>query len=189
MRGHTLIVLLLLGGCTHVRVPAEDAATGPLVTPAALNADHTSNQIVRGAFGAREMTVNCVLTVRGQTLTIVGLTAMGVRAFTIRYDGQTVQVENDLPVPAQLTPERLLADVELVYWPFDALRAAFDKVGLKLTEPFARTRRLRRGNRLIAEVHYGGDDPWRGHTWLANLEYGYTLNIESTPLPLDGSTQ
>jgi hypothetical protein len=137
---------------------------------------------VHGAFGPREMTINCVVKVQGEALTVVGLTAMGVRAFTLHYDGKTIQVDHDLPVPPQLTPERLLADIELVFWPMNALNTAFAKTDWKVSEPYSNTRRLRRGQTLVAEVHYENADPWRGRSWLANLQYGYTLGIESEPL-------
>ena len=123
--------------------------------------------------------MNCVVTVHGDMLTVIGLSAKGVRAFTLRYDGKQVAVENDLPVPPQLTPERLLADIQLVYWPLDALRSSLQSNGWELTEPFSGTRRLRRGATLVAEVHYDNIDPWQGRSWLVNLQYGYTLAIDS----------
>ncbi|MBC7982859.1 MAG: DUF3261 domain-containing protein [Candidatus Obscuribacterales bacterium] len=175
-----ILLVLMLTACTAVRPP--DTSSRPLLAPSALRANRAGNQIVRGAFGAREITLNCVLTVRGDNLTVVGLTAMGVRAFTIRYDGRQVIVENELPIPAQLTPERLLADIQLVFWPTAALQSQFTSAGWQLTEPFANTRRLRRHDSLIAEVHYDSSDPWQGRSWLVNLEHGYTLSIESTPL-------
>jgi len=179
MRVSLFIALLLLSACATTRAP--DTGARPLVSPAALRADRSANQIVRGAFGAREMTFNCVVTVRGDTLTVIGLTAMGVRAFTLRYDGGHIQVDNDLPVPPQLTPERLLADIQLVLWPLNALQPLLERDGWQLTE-ISGTRRLRRGDTLIAEVHYGSADPWAGRSWLVNLEHSYTLGIDSTAL-------
>jgi hypothetical protein len=125
------------------------------------------------------MTMNCIVTVKDGTMTVVGLSAMGLRVFTIRYDGATTSVDNTLPVPPQLTPERLLADLQLVHWPMQSLAPALRAAGWELSEPAPGTRRLRRGEQLIAEVHYAGDDPWQGRSWLVNVEHGYTLNIES----------
>jgi hypothetical protein len=150
-----------------------------LLAPATLGAERAANQIVRGALGEREMTINCVVTVKGGTMTIVGLSAMGVRIFTIRYDGQATSVDNSLPIPPQLTPERLLADLQLVYWPINALQEPLQADGWQVTEPAPGTRRLRRDTQLVAEVHYASADPWAGRSWLVNLEHGYTLSIES----------
>jgi hypothetical protein len=182
----SLLISALLCGCVQPRTKSEFTSVStdsrPLVAPGALNAERAANQVVHGAFGAREMTFNCVLSVRNETVTVIGLTALGVRAFTVRYDGNQVEVENELPVPSQLTPERLLADIQLVFWPYTALQSVLEKAGWQITEPFLHTRRLRRGDQLIAEVHYDGGDPWRGRSWLVNLEHHYTLGIDSSVL-------
>jgi hypothetical protein len=125
------------------------------------------------------MTINCVVTVKNGTMTVVGLSAMGLRVFTIRYDGQNTTVDNTLPIPAQLTPERILADMQLVLWPLQALDSVLRQAGWELTEPAPATRRLRRDARVVAEVHYAGDDPWSSRSWLVNLEHDYTLSIDS----------
>jgi hypothetical protein len=183
MRWAIGLSLSLLQACTHLApTGTQGTATRPLVPPASLAADRAANQVVRGAFGEREMTFNCVLSKQGNVLTVVGLTAMGVRAFTLKYDGQTINVENNLPVPPQLTPELLLADIQLVFWPLSALQPALAAAGWQLTEPFSGTRRLRRGDTLAAEVHYDRADPWSGRSWLVNLEHSYTLGIDSTSL-------
>lgn len=112
-------------------------------------------------------------------MSVVGLSALGMRLFTIRYDGKSASVDNTLPLPPQLTPERLLADLQLVYWPLYILRPPLRAAGWDITEPAPGTRRLRRDERVIAEVHYAGAEAWQGRSWLVNLEHGYTLNIES----------
>lgn len=184
MRAALPILILLLSACATTRSPSDHAGQGsrPLVPPASVGGEREANQIVHGAFGSREMTIDCILTVHGDKLTVIGLTALGVRAFTLHYDGRQVEVDNDLPVPAQLTPERLLADIQLVFWPASVLKPVLQKSGWQLTEPYSGTRRLKQGDKLIAEIHYGSSDPWKGKSWLVNLQYNYTLGIESNSL-------
>lgn len=176
--------VLLLCACAHqsrsTHREAHRDELPPLLAPASLQAERSASQVVRGAFGSREMTFNCVLAVKGGTLTVIGLTALGVRAFTLRYDGREVSVENTLPIPAQMTPERLLADIQLVYWPLSTLQPTLKRAGFDVSEPYTGTRRLRRGDTLIAEVHYERADAWQGRSWLVNLQHGYTLGIDST---------
>ena len=43
--------------------------------------DRVVNQVVRGAFGARELTFNCVVTVKDGAMTLVGLNSRGRAAF------------------------------------------------------------------------------------------------------------
>ena len=123
--------------------------------------------------------MNCVVTVKGGVMTVVGLSAMGVRLFTIKYDGQSTSVDHTLPIPPQLTPERLIADMQLVFWPLAAIEQPLHAAGWQVSEVAPGTRRLKHGSQLVAEVHYADDDPWAGRSWLVNLEHGYTLNIES----------
>jgi len=174
-----LSVASLLNACAQAPVQSQASPPRPLAAPATLQTDRVAQQIVRGAFGEREMTMNCIVSVRGDLLTVIGLTALGARVFTIRYDGSQVQVEKELPTPPQLTAERLLADIQLAFWPSAALQPVLAQQGWRLTEPFPRTRRLWRGSALVGEVHYDDDDPWRGRSWLVNLQHGYTLGIES----------
>jgi hypothetical protein len=184
-RTYTTIAAMLatgvLAGCAS-HLPQASGDARPLVAPSTAGADKSVSQIVRGAFGLRDMTMNCVVTLQDGAMTVVGLSALGLRVFTIRYDGATTTVDNSLPVPPQLTPERLLADLQLVYWPLHALAPPLTSAGWQLSEPAPGTRRLRRDDRIVAEVHYSNDDPWNGRSWLVNLEHGYTLNIESKSL-------
>ena len=105
-----------------------------------------------------------------------------MRLFTIRYDGNTVQSETAPAMSGPLMPERLLADLQLVFWPLASLAKPMAEAGWQLSEPSPGIRRLRRGEQLIAEAHYGGDDPWSGRSWLVNFEYGYSLQIDSQAL-------
>ena len=182
-RAAFLIPALALAACASVPTGmTSKEAVRPLVAPTTLGADRVVSQVVRGALAEREMTINCVVTVKGGVMTVVGLSAMGVRIFTIKYDGQSTSVDNSLPVPPQLTPERLLGDLQLVFWPLSALATPLKASGWEVTEPAPGTRRLRRDARLVAEVHYASTDPWVSRSWLVNLEHGYTLNIESKSL-------
>jgi hypothetical protein len=129
--------------------------------------------------GAREITMNCVVTVKDGVMTVIGLNAMGVRLFTLRHDGQRIQVEKAFAIPEAITPERLLADLQLVFWPLQPLQETLARAGYELGEITPATRRLKRGDRLVAEVHYGSADAWSGRSWLVNLEFGYSLQIDS----------
>ena len=112
-------------------------------------------------------------------MSVIGLNAVGVRLFTLRYDGQQVTEEKSFPVPEALTPRRLLADIQLVFWPLAPLQDALRPAGYEVSEPAPGTRRLRRAGRLIAETHYAGADPWVSRSWLSNFEFGYSLQIDS----------
>lgn len=180
MKAVAILAALLLAACAST--PPSPSSSRPLVSPAALGGERAANQIVRGAIGARELTISCVVTVKDGAMTVVGLNAMGVRLFTVRYDGMTVQSEKGLPTPEQLTPERLLADLQLVFWPLASLQQPLQDAGWQVSESTSGTRRLRRGDHLMAEAHYADQDPWTGRSWLVNFEYDYSLQIDSKAL-------
>lgn len=177
------LVLLMLGACAGspptAPVPGPAAARWPLVAPGSLGTERVVNQVVRGAFGARELTFNCVVTVRGGSMTLVGMNSLGLRLFTIRYDGSAVHSETAPALQGAFVPERLLADIQLVFWPFTILEKPMREAGWQLSEPTPGIRRLRHGQQLIAEAHYSGEDPWSARSWLVNFEHGYSLQIDS----------
>jgi hypothetical protein len=173
------ITLLALGACAGSPPLAPAASLRPLVAPASLGSERVVNQVVRGAFGARELTFNCVVTVKQGVMTLVGMNSFGVRIFTVRYDGKAVQSETAPAMHGPFMPEILLADMQLVFWPLASLEKPMLEAGWQLSESTPGIRRLRRGEQLVAEAHYGNEDPWTGQSWLVNFEYGYSLQIDS----------
>ena len=175
--------IALLALCACVSAPPNPARPArPLVAPATLGAERIVNQVVRGAFGSRELTFNCVVTVKDGAMTLIGTNSLGLRLFTIRYDGKIVQSEMAPAMQEPLLSEKLLADLQLVFWPSGILIEPLRQAGWQLTEPASGIRRLRRGEQLVAEAHYSSTDPWSGRSWLVNFEFGYSLQIDSQAL-------
>jgi hypothetical protein len=182
-----LVSQLLLSGCaTAPRGPspaeARESASPqrPLASPGAVG-ERAASQVVRAEVGSRELTLNCVVTIKDGVMSVVGLNAMGMRLFTVTYDGTQVHADTSVMIPDVMTSERLLADLQLVYWPLRPLRETLQPAGFEVTERRPGTRRLLRAGRWLAEVHYAGDDAWSGRAWLINLEFGYSLQIDSRP--------
>ena len=53
------------------------------------------------------------------------------------------------------------------------------EAGWQLSEPRPASAACATAMQLIAEAHYGSEDPWSGRSWLVNFEYGYSLQIDS----------
>jgi len=175
------ISLLALGACVS-SPPKPSASERPLVAPVTLGGERAISQVVRGAFGSHELTFNCVVTVKESVMTVVGTNSLGLRLFTIRYDGKAVQSETTPAMKGPFLPERLLADLQLVFWPVASLADPLRQAGWQLSEPAPGLRRLRHGEQLVAEAHYSSEDPWSGRSWFVNFEYGYSLQIDSQAL-------
>jgi hypothetical protein len=175
-----LVLALCLAGCAAAPA-ARPAASRPLMAPATLGEERAVNQVVRAALGARELTFNCVVSVKDGVMSVTGLNAVGVRLFSVRHDGSRVQADTAAGVPAEFDPAHLVADLQLVYWPLATLQSGLREAGWQLSDATPGTRRLRRGDRLVAEVHYATDDAWTGRSWLVNFEHGYSLQVDSQP--------
>jgi hypothetical protein len=176
-----LLALWLLA-CVGAPVRPTPAAALPILSPAALGEVHRSRQIVHAAFGEREAALQCVLDIDAAHVTVIGLNPTGQRLFGLTYDGKASQIEQSPLIAAQIPPERFLADLQLVYWPLSAWQAATAGSDWSVTEPLPGTRRVKYQQKLVAEIHYAGTDPWRGRFWLSNFQFGYSLVVDAEPL-------
>jgi hypothetical protein len=170
----------MLSACATVRDASTAAAEHwPLLAPATLGASVTVSQRLRAMHGEREMSIECAVDVDAGRILLVGLLPAGPRLFTASFDGTRIDAQSSRALPAALSAERMLNDLQLAFWPLAALERAFAGTGWRVTEPDPRTRRLLRGGSLVAEVHYAGADPWHGRVWLANFVADYSIAIDS----------
>jgi hypothetical protein len=169
----------LLSACAAL--PPPPAAELSLLPPASLGASRSVEQVLHAAHGAREAALQCIVDIVPERLRVVCLSALGQRVFTLEQTAGELHAEREPFAPEQLAPQHILADMQLAYWPLDAVQAAAAD-GVRVLEPRAGLRRLQRGERIVAEVHYADADPWNGRLWLVNLEHGYSLDIRSRPL-------
>ncbi len=174
-----LAAMLLLTACAHAPRTPEGPAPRALAPVSAVS-PRSASQVIHAAFGDRAATLRTALEVSASGIKLVGVTATGQRLFTVSYDGTTVSAERGAFAPADIQPERVLADMQLALWPLPALRQALGD-GYEVAEPFGGVRRLRRDGRLVAEVHYAGGDPWAGRLWLVSFEHGYSLTVDTSP--------
>jgi hypothetical protein len=191
IRGLALPVSLLLAGCVHAPPPAAPAAdpaavpasptSAPRVfaSPEALS-PRSASQVIHAAYGSRVATLRTGVQIDSAGLKVVGVTATGMRLFSASFDGQRVSAERSPFVPKEVSPERVLADMQLALWPLAALQSAYAESKQTVSEPVPGVRRLVNGDRLVAEVHYASDDPWAGRLWFVNFEFGYSLTIDTT---------
>lgn len=159
--------------------PAPDPTLFAPLAPSTLGYSVDAEQLLSAAYGARESTLRCIVTVDADALQVVGLTASGQRVFSLRYDGEQIDGERSTFAPEQIDPQHILADIQLAFWPLDAVAAAAEKRGWQVSEPRAGLRRVSGNGRIIAEVHYADADPWNGRLWLSNFVAGYSLDIRT----------
>lgn len=175
-----VLMALCLGACAQLPMAA---ATSTPLPPLAQGLPAVSGQIsqtLSAVFGDRELTLACGFSVTATDWHTVCVNPLGLRVFTLGMtaDG-SVTAERGAGVPEPLDARRVLADIQLAYWPLSALQAAYSGSAWRVTEPAPDTRRLWLDQRVVAEVHYAGASPWNGRLWLVNLRDGYALGIHS----------
>jgi len=161
-----------------VQAGADTLLFAPLA-PSTLGHAVDAEQVLSAAYGARESTLRCIVTVEADVLQVVGLTASGQRVFSLRYDGAQIDGERSPFAPEQIDPQHILADIQLAFWPLAPVAAAAAERGWQVSEPRPGLRRVTGNGRIVAEVHYADADPWNGRLWLSNFVAGYSLDIRT----------
>lgn len=190
MQHRVVIVLfaMLLGACQGMHGPASHRTgsqthdtSWPLLAPASLGRTVSVTQTLQGERDGQRFNLQCAVTVNGASINAIGVTALGLRAFTLQYDGVQLNETRAPQVPQLLEGRRLLNDLQFVFWPLAAVQEAWQKVGGEVSEPVPGTRRLQRDGTVLAEAYYAGE-PWSGRVWLRHFDYDYVLVVDSTPM-------
>lgn len=119
MRGRPLItaLALALAACSprpsQPPDPSQLRYPGVLATPQALaeRPDFLARQSLVGHYGEREVHGEVVVQKRGATLTLIGMSAFGSKAFVIQQDAEGVRSQEILPGSLPFPAEFMLLDV------------------------------------------------------------------------------
>ncbi len=115
VRGWAVAAALALacGGCGHR--PASEGAppidTSILRDVGTIEGDFMARQRLSGAMGEHALAGDVVLQKQGSTLTLLGLTPFGTRAFAVIQEGRALRVEAPPGAPLPFPPELMLVDV------------------------------------------------------------------------------
>ena len=163
-------------GCSHV---SSQAATTALATPSlrlspsALPQPLSLQQRLTFVHGERRETVDAMVESDADGTRLV-IHAQGQVALRLDWNGKALRQQRAPWLPAALDGERVLTDLQLVYWPVAAISAALPQ-GWTLAEEGG-GRVLRKGDEVVATVDY----PQPQHARLEQHALGYTLDIESS---------
>jgi hypothetical protein len=197
-------------GGAVVEDPGSDPATtnpegppgypGELISTEAMTRDFIARQQLSGKFGEREFKFDAVLQLRDGTLTVLGLTPFGTKAFVLEQTGTEVRfeplIDREIPFP----PEYMLQDIHRAwFWdtrlpwgdrPPAEETPSVDVAGERVTETWTENGLVRRtferldGARpgLIRIDYMGGHRTGRPakQVILDNGWFGYRLEITTT---------
>ena len=141
--------------------------------PSALPVALALQQRLAFRHGKRHDTVDALVESDGANTRLV-IHAQGQVALRLDWDGKDLRQQRAPWLPEQLDGERVLSDLQLVFWPVDAIASVLPS-GWSLREDGKR-RVLRQGQVVIATVDYS--QPLRAR--LEQHALGYTLDIDSS---------
>jgi hypothetical protein len=120
----------------------------------------------------------CVLELNAQQIAIAGLSVDGLSLFNLRYDGQTLAIERSPLLPANLPPELIVADLQLIYWPAVEIQKTLPaEWRLDITTD---RRTLYYYTEKHAETLYLlKENDWPSYVQLQNYSYHYKLTINT----------
>lgn len=181
--GWIVSAAVLLAGCALAQPRDQAAVPFAPLSPASLGRTVQAEQILRIAYGESGLALQCTASVTPAETSLTCFTALGQRAFHLKHDGQTLSSEAAALNATAISPERILTDLQLAYWPLPALTAAMAGSLWQVSEPVPDVRRLRHNGALYADIYYSGHlasaKSWDGRLWLVNFEQRYSLDIES----------
>jgi len=171
-----LAAVAFFGACSTHRVsrPKEIYASAGmkvrLLPPSAYGGELSAVQEVRVSRGGAELVVTGIVKILRDSMQVIALADMA-RLMTLNYTPAGIECEVSPLVPLpKIRPEYILFDVQLAYFPADAINAALPK-GMSFCEDGG-ARALYRGEKKIVSIARDG-----GTMEFANLERSYSCRI------------
>lgn len=178
----TLLFALLLAGCATPRERLESASRGiaasmPVLRlpPSALPSPLALQQRLAFRHGERRQTVDALVESDANNTRVV-IHAQGQVALRLDWDGKELRQQRAPWLPQQLDGERVLSDLQLVFWPVETISANLPSAWSMREEGGRRV--LRQGDTLIATVEF----PQPLQARLQQHALNYTLDITSSAI-------
>lgn len=142
-------------------------------------------QQITAIWPGHQETLLCVLELDKNRIAVVGLSNDGLSLFNLSYDGNKVTMDKSPLLPDSVSPERIIKDLQLVYWPLAEIQKILP-LQWRL-EADKLHRRLIFNDEVRVDVKYLQPDAiWPKTVDLTNHRYHYQLHIKTIsyePLP------
>lgn len=149
------------------------------IPPSALPHPATVEQRLVISWPGEQRSIEAVLDIDDTRMSLIGM-AMGVRLFSLDYDGQHMTETQSLPTG--LPAERMINDLLLVYTPADTLQKALPS-GWLVQQDNSGQRTILRDGKVAIVISYSGGNA-ASHVWpqrvvLDNKALYYQLTIDT----------
>jgi len=170
---------VLLTGCAVLNIP-EDIKQ-PVLMPMAPPAGPSRRvlQQITALWPDRKETLLCVLELDKQHVAMAGLTNDGVSLFSLTYDGKTIVLDKSPLLPDSVSPEFIITDLQLVYWPVTVLQQSLHASSWQLEVDTGHRRLYYLGNKMVEVNYLSPDAVWAKSVELINYRYNYRLQIKT----------
>ena len=167
----------LLAGCSTspARQPAGVELPTLRLPPAALGRELALQQRLSFEHGGRRDSIDALVEVDAASLQLV-MHSQGQVALRLAWDGQTLDQQRADWLPTALSGERVLDDLQLVYWPAASIEAVLP-ADWGLREDDGRRELLHHGRSVVTVTFTG-----TAHARLQHHRQGYVLDIHSVPV-------
>lgn len=175
---HVLGVSLVLAACagapTMPSPPAVAAAPVLRLSPASLGHELSVQQQLEFVAGDRRQVVDALLEVDAAEVRLA-LLAAGQTALRLQWDGHDLRETRAPWLPAMLSSERVLSDLQWVQWPAEVIREALP-AGWSLREDKG-SRQVLQADEVVLDIRF----PSPGIAELNQRREHYQLLIRSLP--------
>jgi hypothetical protein len=168
-----LAAALSVAGCAGVPAAREEPFTLRL-SPASLGGDLALQQRVTVTAMGRSQQMDVAVEADAQTVRFAVLD-LGQTVARLEWDGHDMKETRPAGWPAVVTGQRVLGDLQMVYWPAEAIRAALPQGWSLQADEQGRT--VRSLKDIVMRVRY----PSPGTAELENIPGGYSLRMDRWP--------
>lgn len=177
------LVVLLLCSCVSSKtydagaVFLTDEKTFSLLPVTMMGDDYESYQLITGTFmDSDPMAFEAYIVCNKTTIDISVMSSTGQSIATVIYGAEGVTFSSAFISPAQFRPEYILADIQLLLYPFETLRESLSRSELDFQESVD-------GDMVIRKLFDGEQLIWTSqqtpyHIHVENALRGYSYDIE-----------
>lgn len=136
-----------------------------------------ARQLVTATYQDQTITFEGQISANKDRFLMVGLDGFGRRAIEIDWTKDGIKYTSASFVPSQLKAENILADIIILYWPETSVRKSIN--GKLVAKKNSRSVFINEKEIIQAKYKPNKKDVWDGVVEYKNLEFGYSLQIQS----------
>ncbi|TCV95430.1 DUF3261 domain-containing protein [Biostraticola tofi] len=134
-------------------------------------------QLLTATVNGQQHSLLVLLNADRQKLTLVGLSALGIRLFRLSYDDRGIHTEQSLVLPQLPPPNQVLADIMLSYWPRSDWQPLLPK-GWSLTDDDRQRILTDKQGQVVSTITYAFFQGERQPVIVENRVFHYRIAIQ-----------